>query len=277
MKPISQTTRIRIFSAIVAVIGLVAITLFSGYIGIAITTFFISAIALFEFGRMTLDGPRYKIARYYFWLLGLVAFVTSIVRNDWILHSFVLSTLLLFIVFLLIARDESAPLEELVNKAGLCLLGILYAGVCPVYICLLARLSSHLEWFFFALCVVFSGDVVAYFVGRAFGKSTLFTRISPHKSIEGAIGSLFASVVVGLLMRKLLLPDTDLFLMTALSILTSCVAQLGDLCESLVKRSFRTKDSGNIMPGHGGVLDRVDGILFGAPLVYIFAKYVILS
>jgi phosphatidate cytidylyltransferase len=277
MRQMSRTTRIRVISGLVAIVGILAIIFFSGYIGIAIATFFVSALALFEYGRMTLDGDRYKIARYYFLLLGLVAFVTSIVRNDWLLHSFVLSTLLLFILFLLMAKDESVPLEELVNKAGLSLLGILYAGVCPVYICLTARLSSHLEWFIFALCVVFSGDVVAYFVGRSFGKTRLFTRISPNKSVEGAIGSLFASVLVGLALRHFLLPDTDLFLITALSILTSCVAQLGDLCESFVKRSFHTKDSGSIMPGHGGILDRVDGILFGAPIVYIFAKYVILN
>lgn len=277
MSKLTAATRVRVISALVAATSLFAIIKYSGYIGIAITSFFISLLALMEYGRMTMVGPRYKVARQYFVVLGLLAFVASIERNDWILHSFVLSALLIFVLFLLIARDVTAPLEELVNKAGLCLLGILYAGVCPVYIALLAKLSGRLEWFIFTFFVIFTGDTVAYFVGRKYGKSTLFTRISPNKSIEGAIGSLFGSVIVGLSIRAFLLPQTDIFLMLALCVLTSVVAQLGDLCESLIKRSFHTKDSGNIMPGHGGLLDRVDGILFGAPLVYIYAKYVVLS
>jgi phosphatidate cytidylyltransferase len=206
-----------------------------------------------------------------------VAFSISTLRNDLILHSFVLSTLIIFILFLYMARDESVPLEELVNKAGLCLLGILYAGVCPVYLSLLAKLSDHLEWFAFTFFVVFSGDTAAYFIGRRFGKTRLFLRISPGKSVEGAIGALFASVGVGMAMRVFFLPQTDLFLMLILCILTSAVAQVGDLAESMIKRSFDTKDSGSIMPGHGGLLDRIDGILFGAPLVYTFVKFVVLA
>ena len=270
-------TRLRVASAFVAILSLIAIVRFGGYVGISITVFFVSFIALSEYGRMTMAGPRYVVARRYFTGLGLIAYAISIYRNEWLLHSFVLSTLFIFMIFLLLAREDSAPLEELVNKAGLCLLGILYAGVCPVYITLLTRLSDHLEWFIFTLVVVFSGDTCAYFVGRKFGRSRLFTRISPNKTIEGAIGSLFASVVTGLILRKLLFPETDVFLITSLCILTSVVAQMGDLCESMVKRAFHSKDSGAIMPGHGGILDRLDGVLFGAPLVYIYAKYVVIA
>jgi len=273
---ITSGTRIRAASAFIALLSLVLIVTFSGYVGIAVTSFFICLLALREYANMALVGERYRLTRKYFIALGLIAFTISIYRNDWLLHSFVLSTLAIFIIFLLLARDNSVPLEQLVNKAGLCLLGILYAGVCPVYISLLAKLSDHLEWFIFTLLVVFSGDTTAYFVGRKFGKSKLFTRISPNKSVEGAIGSLFASVIVGLLVRHFLLPDTEMFLIFALSILTSIVAQTGDLCESMIKRSFHTKDSGNIMPGHGGMLDRLDGVLFGAPLVYIYVKYLVL-
>jgi phosphatidate cytidylyltransferase len=269
-------TGLRVASAFIALVSLILIITWGGYQGIAVTSFFVCFLALKEYANITLIGERYELTRKSFVALGLIAFTISIYRNDWLLHSFVLSTLAIFIIFLLLARDEQVPLEELVNKAGLCLLGILYAGVCPVYITLLTKLSDHLEWFIFALLVVCSGDTTAYFVGRRFGRTRLFTRISPNKSIEGAIGSLFASVIVGLLIRNFLLPETDLFKMLALSILTSIVAQTGDLCESMIKRSFHTKDSGSIMPGHGGMLDRLDGILFAAPLVYIFAKYVII-
>ena len=274
---INSVTKVRVISALVAATSLFTIIKYSGYVGIAITSFFVSWMALVEYGRMTMSGARFKVARQYFVILGLVAFAMGIFRNDWILDSIVISTLLLFVLFLLIAKDESIGLEDLVNKAGLCVMGILYAGVCPVYISLLARLSIHAEWFFYTFFVVFTGDTVAYFVGTKWGRTRLFTRISPGKSVEGAIGSLFGSVLVGLVVRQIALPNTDLFLMLMLSILTSVVAQLGDLCESLIKRSFHTKDSGTIMPGHGGLLDRLDGILFAAPIVFIFTKYVILS
>jgi phosphatidate cytidylyltransferase len=272
----NSVTKTRVASAFVAVVGLVLIIKYGGYVGLAVTSFFISLVALNEFGRMVLSDERYKAARHYFMGLGLIAFTISVYRNDWLLHSFVLSTLFLFVIFLLMAKDESVPLEELVNKAGLCLLGIVYAGVCPVYLTLLTRLSDHLEWFIFTLVVVFAGDTTAYFVGTKFGRTRLFTRISPKKSVEGAIGSLFASVAAGLIIRALLLPYADIFLILVLSVFTSVFAQLGDLSESMVKRSFHTKDSGHLMPGHGGILDRLDGVLFAAPLVYVFAKYFIL-
>ncbi|MDZ4677021.1 MAG: phosphatidate cytidylyltransferase [Oligoflexia bacterium] len=269
--------KIRAISAIIAIIGVVAIIQFGGYNGIALTVFSMALLGLYEYGKMALVGDRYRVTRVYLITLGLMAFTISIFRNDWILHSFVICTMLIFVHFLYLARDTHVSLEELVNKAGLSLLGILYAGVCPVYICLLARLSDRLEWFIFSLVTVFAGDTAAYFAGAKYGKTKLFPRISPQKSIEGAIASLFASVVVGLIIRQLLLKETDLFLMFALCILTSIFAQLGDLCESMIKRSFHAKDSGHIMPGHGGLLDRLDGLLFGAPFIYIYAKYLVVS
>lgn len=269
-------TMTRAISALFAVIGVVLIVTQGGYYGIVTAVTFVSLLALYEYSNLTLFGPRYKWARVAFIALGLSVFGISIKWENFLLHSFVISTLFMFSFFLVMARNRQIPLEELTSKAGLSVLGIIYAGVCPVYICHLASLGN-LEWFIFAFFVVFAGDTSAYFVGRKFGKSTLFSRISPKKSIEGGIGSLFGSVLTGMLIQKFLIPSADLFLMLALSILTSVVAQLGDLCESMIKRTFHAKDSGTIMPGHGGLLDRLDGILFGAPLVYIYAKYVVLG
>lgn len=268
-------TKIRILSALVAVLSVVAIIFYGGYSGIAIATFFISVRVLYEYARLILKGDHYKSVRMYFILLGVAAFTLSILKNDFLLHSFVLSILLLFIQFLLMAKNEELTLDELVSKTGLCALGILYAGVCPVYISLTAKLSNNLEWFIFTLLAVFAGDTAAYFVGRKFGNTKLFSRISPNKSVEGAIASLVATVLVGFVIQHFWLPQVNLFLMFILCTLTSIAAQLGDLCESMIKRSFNAKDSGHIMPGHGGMLDRLDGVLFAAPVVYIFVVYVV--
>jgi phosphatidate cytidylyltransferase len=268
-------TKIRIISAAVAIASVIAIVRSSGYVGIAITVFFICFAGLREYGRMVMDLPELHRARSFLSFLGLGVFSLSVLRNEAGLDTLVLSALLIFMFFLLLAKNEAVTLETLVHKAGLGILGVLYVGVCPVYICLLAKISEGLEWFIYTLCVVFSGDIAAYFVGRKFGQTKLFERISPNKSLEGAIGSLFASVVVGLVLRALLFADKDTFWILALTVLTSIVAQLGDLAESLLKRAFHTKDSGHLMPGHGGVLDRLDGLLFAAPFVYMFARYVI--
>ncbi|MBK9293798.1 MAG: CDP-archaeol synthase [Oligoflexia bacterium] len=270
-------TKLRFVSALIAFASSATIVIFGGYPGIAIATFFVSLRLLFEYGRIILPSPNYTTVRIYFIFLGLTAFTLSILNDGFLFHAFILSSLLLFVQFLLLAKKDVLPLEELVNKTGLCNLGIIYAGVCPVYISLTTRLSNNLEWFIFTLLAVFAGDIAAYFVGRKFGRTKLFSRISPNKSVEGALASLFATIFIGLLIRHYLISNIDVFLMFILCILTSISAQVGDLCESFLKRAFNTKDSGQIMPGHGGLLDRLDGVLFAAPVVYIFVKYLVIK
>jgi phosphatidate cytidylyltransferase len=125
-------------------------------------------------------------------------------------------------------------------------------------------------WLLFAMGVVFGGDTGAYFAGRAFGRHRLAPIVSPKKTIEGAVGGLLASIGVGYLMWALVpLPAA----MTAWHVLVlaapaAVLGQVGDLCESLIKRSVGVKDSGRILYGHGGMLDRVDALVFAAPWLF---------
>ncbi len=114
--------------------------------------------------------------------------------------------------------------------------------------------------------IVFMGDTGAYFAGRLFGKHKLYELISPKKTMEGALGGLIASIIGGWITSRWLLP-MPLVSGLLLGALCGAVGQIGDLVESLFKRSTRTKDSGQLLPGHGGLLDRVDGVLFAAPIV----------
>lgn len=120
-------------------------------------------------------------------------------------------------------------------------------------------------WILYALGVVWSGDTGAYFAGRFLGRHKLHPRVSPKKTVEGAIGGILASVGGGLLMVAVL----DLPLPTGYTIAYSAIGgalgQLGDLAESLLKRAFGVKDSGTLLPGHGGMLDRLDGVIFAFP------------
>jgi len=117
------------------------------------------------------------------------------------------------------------------------------------------------------LALVWAGDTGAYFVGRAIGRHKLYPTVSPKKTIEGAIGGLAASVGVAILITQVWLTRIDIPHAVLIGLLGGMAAQMGDLVESLIKRSCGVKDSGTLLPGHGGMLDRVDGVIFAFPVV----------
>jgi phosphatidate cytidylyltransferase len=135
---------------------------------------------------------------------------------------------------------------------------------------------SFLLWLFL---VVFIGDTVAYFVGSWMGKRKLTPNISPKKTVEGAIGALLSSFVVTWAWSYFILHETEFSDFTwkffYFSPFASVLAQTGDLLESLMKRSQAKKDSGQLLPGHGGILDRIDGLVLVSPIYYIFLSLVL--
>ena len=124
-------------------------------------------------------------------------------------------------------------------------------------------------WVLFPMFVIWAGDTGAYFSGRAFGRRKLAPVLSPKKTWEGAIGGTIASVGGGFLCQVLLLPDLAAWQVVALALPAAVLGQVGDLCESAMKRSTGVKDSGRILYGHGGILDRVDGLIFAAPYIAV--------
>ncbi len=149
-------------------------------------------------------------------------------------------------------------------------------------------------WLLYLLLVVWAGDIFAYFVGRSVGRHLMAPRISPKKTWEGAAASLAASLVVGTLLFTYALQISSFLLSVALiqrrdglfglekpelwpiillTVVLNVAAQLGDLVESLIKRGAGAKDSGNILPGHGGMLDRIDALLFAAPVLWFYAAW----
>jgi phosphatidate cytidylyltransferase len=146
----------------------------------------------------------------------------------------------------------------------------------------------------YLLLLVWAGDVFAYFIGKPFGRHRMSPRVSPNKTWEGAVASVLASVAVGLLMFHYSLPlstallhahlidlrdgifnnqQPSLIPIIALSVILNIAAQLGDLVESLIKRGANVKDSGAILPGHGGMFDRIDALLFAAPVLWCYAAW----
>jgi phosphatidate cytidylyltransferase len=159
--------------------------------------------------------------------------------------------------------------------AGRALLGILYIPVLMSHFILIRKTQSGVLWIFFILVLAFAGDVAAYYVGRRFGKRKLLPEVSPGKTVEGTIGLIAGSVVGCLLFRQWFFPMLTMTHAAILGLVGSVIGQLGDLSESALKRAAGVKDSGVILPGHGGILDRLDCLMFIAPFVFYYQEFVI--
>lgn len=152
--------------------------------------------------------------------------------------------------------------------------GILYTGGLASFLLAIRLLPEGLAWTIFLLFVVWSEDVLSYLVGTFRGKTPLVPQLSPKKTIEGAVGGLTASAAAGMILTWLLeLHGLTLLHGALLGLGVGTVAVLGDLKQSALKRSVEAKDSGALLPGHGGVLDRFDSMLFAAPFLYIYIYY----
>ena len=153
--------------------------------------------------------------------------------------------------------------------------GFLYVPSLLGHLILIRQWTYGAGWIFFLLVVVFSGDTGAYYVGKRFGRHKLSPKISPGKTVEGAGGGLLGSLVGGGLFEALWSLECTLVAIMGLAVPIAVCAQVGDLFESMLKRSVGRKDSGAILPGHGGILDRIDGLLFAAPVLYYLKVFLI--
>ncbi len=176
----------------------------------------------------------------------------------------VIPTLLTLVLLALSLRSRTLP--EMLPSAGAAVLGLLYVFGSWRMAYNLRLLSPW--WLFFALTINWVGDTAAYYTGRAFGRHRLAPVISPGKTVEGSCGSLIASVAFGVAYLHFLIPHVELWNAVMLATAGNIAGQLGDLVESAMKRGADLKDSGNLLPGHGGWLDRVDSSLFAVPVVY---------
>lgn len=170
-------------------------------------------------------------------------------------------------LILQIAREEDRL--NSVFALALNLVGIIYVGIFPALITRLVLNPSGPQLLLILLGIVFAGDTFAYFVGRRLGKTKLSPLVSPNKTREGSFGGLLGSLILGVGLFRWAYPQVGVGSSIFISLAVGASAQMGDLFESLLKRLAQVKDSGRLMPGHGGALDRVDGVFFGAPIFYI--------
>ena len=194
---------------------------------------------------------------------GLLLLVVD--RDAWLL---LVAAALLTLVLAMRANNLGTSLPG----AALRLMGIIY--VFGAWKCAIPLRDRSPHWLMFALLVNWAGDIGAYYVGRSLGRHRLAERVSPKKTWEGAIGSVVASSLIagGYLLRfvsGLAIPQV-----LAVTVAANVAGQFGDLAESAMKRGANVKDSGSLLPGHGGMLDRVDSTLFALPVVYAYLRFV---
>jgi phosphatidate cytidylyltransferase len=148
--------------------------------------------------------------------------------------------------------------------------GVGYVGFLGGYLLLLHQMPEGNSWLLVLTAITAGSDSGAYYSGRRYGKHKLCPLVSPNKTIEGAIGGIVAGVAGAVLMALLLRVEVSLSFLMPAALLLTCVGIVGDLAESMVKRATATKDSGTLLGGHGGVLDRIDSLLFAGPVLYYF-------
>jgi phosphatidate cytidylyltransferase len=154
------------------------------------------------------------------------------------------------------------------DDAAFSVLAAVYVGIGFYYF--METRQAGLVYIFYSLFMIWATDSGAYFIGKAMGKRKLWPEISPNKTVEGSIGGIVCAMIIAALFVFLTDFDVSLWSMLGITIILSAFGQLGDLVESALKRHFNVKDSGKILPGHGGVLDRFDSLLFVWPLLHFF-------
>lgn len=217
-----------------------------------------------------MNPPLYLIL---FISLSLVI-ISSLKQYNLIMPAFALSTILVF--FVILARGAKAT----INDIGACFLAVLYGGFLPLHLILLRDISAPdivlfgrsfdagIGYIVLMFVIISLSDIAAYYVGSKFGKTPLWKEVSPKKTVEGAIAGTVASVLGAIIIGYFI--NMHIGHSITAGLLLSAFAQVGDLVESMLKRDAGVKDSGNILPGHGGILDRADSYVFTGAVAYYY-------
>ena len=259
----------RILSAIILIPAAILIVIFATPALYLIAIGIVGTICLYEyFGLVRSMGIRAQpwFACLVFWIL-LIAFRQGKYPGS------VLVTLVLLVAFLSAMWRYRQPIRERALSLMAELLGILYITLF-LYPAIPVRYDfggkTGLQWTLVLLLVIWMNDTAALVAGKTIGKTPFAPALSPKKTWEGAIAGLLVGTGIAAAIRPLLFPDLPMVAVVIASVLVGISGQLGDLAESMLKRAAEVKDSSHIIPGHGGVLDRMDSLLFAIPVLYFY-------
>lgn len=264
-----KTLLTRALSALVAVI-LVCLFVYYGINGLRLLILLSVTLSIREGARLFFPDEAPGILQFCFVILTLALLVFGTCQPEWLAVGYGVG-FVIFMALCLFFQKQFKGLEPLVRFQTRAAVGFFYLGLLPTFAMRILDIRNGEIWFIALMTVVFAGDTMAYLIGWKFGRHLLMPSVSPKKTVEGAFGGLLGSALAGFIFHYFL-PHIPLVALLGLAILSGIAGQVGDLFESLLKRVANQKDSGSLMPGHGGALDRIDGVLFAAPFMFAGAS-----
>lgn len=267
--------RLRLATAAVAIPTLLALILWAPIWGFALFVGTAASLAVVEYMMLAFaERPR---ERWAFGTLGVLAVAGWGLRGIGVFehplldqelpHAGLALLTAAGLAWVLVTRTD---FENGLVDLGRALVGVLFGGFLLIHFIWLQMLPDGPYWVIFVIMTAMAGDSSGYFVGHAIGRHKLIPRVSPGKTVEGALGIVGGNLLAGVIAKLVLLPQIGWTDILAIAAAQGVLGQIGDLCESVMKRTYGAKDSGRLFPGHGGILDRIDSLVFPVAGVYYY-------
>ena len=231
-------------------------------------------LSLWEYFRIVFNAERRALSSVIVWWgygVSLLILGTAFVEGLTGVTLLVAFNLLFVGLFSIFIYKSNPLVGNIIQKQ---IQGIVYIPVLLSFLILIRRQPDGVMWIFYLFGIIFAGDISAYYVGSYLGRHKLNPAVSPGKTIEGAVGGLAANLLAGSVGIIFFRPDLSWPVGIIFFLATGIAGQAGDLFESELKRSSGIKDSGGLLPGHGGILDRIDALLFASPVAYLFIAFI---
>lgn len=265
----------RWITALVAVPLLLLLVLKGGQVLFSLAIIAVSTISLWEYFRIVFAGQSPSVPipfQLYSYAAGVGVVLSFHYQNLRVGFAILVMHLIgtAFLSIFRFSKTQDAPSVALKQVFGVLYIPLLLSFTVPLY-----DGGNGMHWIFWLLLVVIAGDTGAFYVGTFLGKHKLCPAVSPKKTIEGSLGGLSASIIIGTVYQSLFMPSFPLAAGILFAMVVGIVGQAGDLFESEFKRAAGVKDSGGLLPGHGGFLDRIDALLFATPVAFLLKDFLL--
>lgn len=256
----------RIITGVVAAALFLPIVFYGG-LPFVLLTYLLATIGLYELLRMkglSIFSPYGFLSLLFLWVILFPAQYNEIMADFYYSKTELGIAFILLLLTYTVITKNSFTFED----AAFTVLSAIYTGIGFYF--LMETREAGLVYVFYSLFIIWATDSGAYFIGKAMGKKKLWPEISPNKTVEGSIGGIVCAAVVAIMFAIFGDMNAGIVTIVGMTIVLSVFGQIGDLVQSAYKRHFNVKDSGTILPGHGGILDRFDSLLFVLPLLHFF-------